>query len=219
MPRGSLCLGGLPCACRAHIWAQNQPAAAPTKAIPGGLPPVLPSPLRIEEQEDLRSGEDGKEGSAGFPQLRPVTITLAPGLQAPWRQRAAYLGMQVSCGVKGRSGHSPGGTGLLGPERDPGKAQGLAAGAVVASPSSCNGARSCSPGHRFAAGERILRTPRTGGLRFLHGEGGSSSGGLRSKWTPSLLGWVSTDFLELKPLGPSLPPRGKVGQFEPQQES
>ena len=168
------------------ILARNQPAAAQTKAISWGPPPCSSirkegSPLGMEEQGDLRSGEDVTEESAGFPHVRPVTSTRAPGLQAPERRRAAYLGLQVSCGVMERGGHSPGETVHRGIQRLHGKARGLAA---------------PLPGPRFTAGECLLRTPRTGGLRFLHGEWGSSSGGMRSKLSHSLLGWFSTDFTE-----------------------
>ena len=52
----------------------------------------------MEAHGDLRSGEDGTQGSAGFQQLSPVTRTPAPGVRALWRQRAAYGGMRVSCG-------------------------------------------------------------------------------------------------------------------------
>ena len=123
--------------------------------------------------------------------------------------------MQVSFGVKGRGGNSLGETGRLGHERAPGKARGLATGAAVASPGSCHGGLVLLARARFTAGECLLQTPRTGGLRFLHGEGGLSSGGLRSKRSHSLLGWFSIDFTELKPPGPSLPPRGRVGEFPP----
>ena len=141
----------------------------------------------MEEQGDLRSGEDGTEGSAGFPQLRPLTHTPAPQVLAPRRKRAAYCGMQVSCGVKGRRRHSPGEKGHLGPKRAPGKARGLATGAPIASPGSCHGAWSCSPGPGFATGECLWRTPGKGGRLCLHGEGGWSSGGLRSQRSQSLL--------------------------------
>ena len=89
----------------------------------------------MEEQGDLLSGEDGTEESAGFPQLRPVTSTPAPGLLAAWRLRAAYLGMQVSFGVKGLGGHNLAETGGLGPRDSLGKPgswpQGLLLGAVL----------------------------------------------------------------------------------------
>ena len=105
------------------ILARNQPAAAQTKAISWGPPRCSSirkegSPFGMEEQGDLRSGEDVTEESAGFPQVRPVTSTPAPGLQAPERRRAAYLGLQVSCGVMER------GRGI---QRLHGKARSLAA--------------------------------------------------------------------------------------------
>ena len=111
----------------------------------------------MEEQGDLRSGEDGTEGSADFQQLRPVNGTPAPGLRAPLRPRATYLAVQVSCAFKGRGGHSLGLTGVLGLGTASGKARGLASGAAVASLGSCHGAWSCSPGPSFTAGECPLR--------------------------------------------------------------
>ena len=53
-------------------------------------------------------------------------------------------------------------------------------------PGFLHGAWSCSSGPRFTACECPLGTPRTGGRRFLHREGGSSSGGLRSRRSHSL---------------------------------
>ena len=67
----------------------------------GASPLFLRTPLQMEEQGDLRSEEDGTEGSAGFQQLSPVPRTQALGVRAPWRQRAAYRRMQVSCGGQG----------------------------------------------------------------------------------------------------------------------
>ena len=50
------------------------------------------------------------------------------------------------------------------------------------------------PRPRFTAGECLLRTPRTGGRRFPHRGGGSSSGGLRSQRSHSIFGWFSRDW-------------------------
>ena len=61
----------------------------------------------------------------------------------------------------------------------PGKCPALAPVAPVASPGSCRGAWSRSPGPRFSAGECLLRTPRTTGRGSLHGEGG-----VRALWDP-----------------------------------
>ena len=77
------------------------------------------------------------------------------------------------------------------PKEPPGKSPALAPLAVVPSPGSCPGAWSHSPGPRFAPGECLLRTPRTGGLRCLHGEGGfepwgTGVGGDHSPFSPSL---------------------------------
>ena len=62
----------------------------------------------MEEQGDLRSGGDVTEGSAGLPPRRPVARPTAPWVPAPWRQRAAYRGMQVSCGGQGTAWATPG---------------------------------------------------------------------------------------------------------------
>ena len=50
------------------------------------------------------------------------------------------------------------------------------------------------PRPRFTAGECLLRTPRTGGRRFPHRGGASSSGGLRSQRSHSIFGWFRTDW-------------------------
>ena len=65
------------------------------------------------------------------------------------------------------------------PREHPGKCPALAPMAPVASPGSCRGAWSRSPGPRFSAGECLLRTPRTTGRGSLHGEGG-----VRALWDP-----------------------------------
>ena len=65
------------------------------------------------------------------------------------------------------------------PREHPGKCPALAPVAPVASPGSCRGAWSLSPGPRFSAGECLLRTPRTTGRGSLHGEGG-----VRALWDP-----------------------------------
>ena len=130
----------------------------------------------MEEQGDLRSGGDVTEGSAGLPPRRPVARTPAPCFRAPWRQRAAYRWMQVSCGGQGTAWALPGLRGRLGPERTRAKSPALAPVAPVASPGSCHGAWSCSRGPRLAAGECLLQTPSTGGRGCLHGEGGWSLG-------------------------------------------
>ena len=66
------------------------------------------TPLQMEEQGDLRSGGDGTEGSAGLPPRRPVARTPALCVRSPWRQRADYGGMQVSCGGQGMAWALPG---------------------------------------------------------------------------------------------------------------
>ena len=113
--RGRLVMGSL----SAHAWPKYRPETSQPrlgeKPPPGGLPRFFQSssvtPLRMEEKGDLRSGGFGPEGSAGLPPRTPGARTPGPGVCAPWRQRAAYCWMQVSCGVKERHGHSPGHTG------------------------------------------------------------------------------------------------------------
>ena len=130
----------------------------------------------MEEQGDLRSGGDVTEGYAGLPPRRPVSRTPAPCFRAPWRQRAAYRWMQVSCGGQGTAWALPGRERTPGPRENPGKIPSPAPVAPVASPGSCHGAWSCSRGPRLAAGECLLQTPSTGGRGCLHGEGGWSLG-------------------------------------------
>ena len=103
---GGLCWGDLPRACPAPR-PGPKPASRGSEqshllgAIPLFFHPERGPPFRMEEQGDLRSGGDGTEGSAALPPRRPVARTPAPCVRAPWRQRAAYRGMQVSCGGQG----------------------------------------------------------------------------------------------------------------------
>ena len=153
------------------------------------------------------------EEPAGFPQIRRVMCTQAPGsklrggrgpLPEIYRRPA---GDQVTASAPSRQE-----TGRQSPERVPQESPSPGRRGSSCLPGSCHGAWSCSPRPRFPAHEGLLRTPRTGSQRFLHREGGLSSGGLRSKRSHSLLGWFSTDFRQLKPLGPSLKPWGRVGE-------
>ena len=105
--------------------------------------------------------------------------------------------------------------GAWAPREPPGNSPAVATAAPIASPGSCHGPWSSSPGPRFAAVESLLQTPRTGGHQHLHGEWGSSYRGTRLQRSQSLLGWLSRDFREWKPLGPSFPPWVRVGEFEP----
>ena len=117
---------------------------------------------------------------AGLPQVRPVARTPAPCVRAPRRQMAPYHGMQVSCGGQGDGVGTPRvRESAWAPTEPPGKSRALAPVAPGASPASCHGACSHSRKPRFAAGECLLRTPKTGVHRCLHGEWGSSTGGLR----------------------------------------
>ena len=130
----------------------------------------------MEEQGDLRSGGDVTEGSAGLPPRRPVARTPAPSFRAPWRQRAAYRWMQVSCGGQGTAWALPGRERTPGPRENPGKIPSPGPRGSSGLPGSCHGAGSCSRGPRLSAGECLLQTPSTGGRGCLHGEGGWSLG-------------------------------------------
>ena len=180
---------------------------------------MLGTPLRMEEQGDLRSVGAGTEGSPRFPPRRQVAHTLANCVSAPWRQRAAYPGMQGPSGSRDHVGTLRARVVAWVPREPPAKCPALAPVAPAASPASCHGAWSCSPGPRFTTGECLLRTPRNEGRGCLNGEGGWSSGGPRSQRSQSLLAEFRPDFREWKLPGPSLPPGGRVGQFEPKQDS
>ena len=103
-------------------------------------------------------------------------------------------GCSCPAGVRGRRGHSPDERGRLRTERAPGRVRGLAAEAAIASPGSYQGPGRARPRPRFTAGECLLRTPRTGGRRFPHRGGGSSSGGLRPQRSHSIFGWFRRDW-------------------------
>ena len=49
--------------------------------------------------------------------------------------------------------------------------------------------------------------------------GGFQLWGTPSQPSSSLFAWFSPDFRELKPLVPSWPPRGRVGQLGPKEDS
>ena len=135
-------------------------------------------------------------GRTGLRVCRHVGLLLAhrPHVSEPLGGRGPLIAAgRCPAGVQGRRGHSLGQTGSRRPELSPGRARGLAAEAPIASPDFHLEAWSSSPGPRFTAGECPLRTSRTGVRRCLHREGGSSSGGLRSRRSHSLLGWFSTD--------------------------
>ena len=103
LPRVRLVVEGPGCAC-------GVPSLGPKLASPGsdkshllGASPLFFHPyrgihLRMVEKGDIRDGGDWTVVSAGLPPRRPFTGTPAPCVRAPWRHRAAYLGMQVSCG-------------------------------------------------------------------------------------------------------------------------
>ena len=165
----------------------------------------------MEEQGDLRRGGDVTEGSAGLPPRRPVALTPAPCFRAPWRQRAAYRWMQVSCGGQGTAWALPGRARTPGSRENPGKIP--------------------SPGPRGSSGlPRLLpwgMVLLTGALVSRRGmpfadtkyrrtgmpsrRGGLVSGGPRSQRSQSLLAELRPDFREWQSPGPSLPPGGLGG--------
>ena len=122
-------------------------------------------------------------------------------------------GCRCPVGVKGQRGYSSGERGRMGPERAPGKYPSPDPMAPVASPDSCYGACSSSPGPRFATRECLLRTPSTRGRGCLHWEGGWSYGTPRSQQSQSLQAEVRPVFTEWKSPGLRLPPGGRVGQW------
>ena len=151
-------------------WPETTQPRLGQKPSPGGLPPV--TPLRMEEQGDLRSGGDGTQGSAGLQPRRPVARTPAPCVPAPWTRWAAYGGMQASCGGQGTAWALPG------RERAPGTRE--SSGKMPSpGPRGSSGLPRLLPwglvpltGPRFSAGECLLRTPGTTGRGSLHGQGG-----------------------------------------------
>ena len=169
----------------------------------------------MEEQGDLRSGGDVTEGLRVCRHLGPL-LAPRPLVSQPRGGRGPLIaGCRCPAGVKGRRGHSRAREGAWAPRDPPANSPSPAPVAPVASPGSCHGAWSCSPGPRFAAGECLLPTRRTGGRDCLHCEGGWSSGRPRSQRSQSLLAEFRPDFRECKWPGPCVPPGGRVGQFEP----
>ena len=123
--RGRPVVGSLSAHARPTYRPERSQPRLGEKPSPGGLPVFLHSsrrtPLRMEEKWDLRSGGFGPEGSEGLPARTPGARTTGPGVGAPWRQRAAYCWMRVSCRVKGWRGHSQGDRGHLAFREFPGK--------------------------------------------------------------------------------------------------
>ena len=158
-------------------WPENHPAAARTKAISWAPPPC--SSIR---KGGPRYGWTNRgifavagTGRRGLRVCRHVGQLLAPRPHVSELHGGGgplMAGCRRPAGVRGRRGHSPGERGRLGPERAPGKMPTLAPVAPVASPGSCRGAWSRSPGPRFSAGEYLLRIPGTTGRGSLHGQGG-----------------------------------------------
>ena len=117
MTRGRLVVGSLSAHVRPTYRPETSQPRLGEKPSPGALPMFLHSsrrtPLQLEEKGDLPSDGFGPEGSMGLPARTPGALTTGPGVRAPWRQRAAYCWMIVSCRVKGRRGHSQGDSGHL----------------------------------------------------------------------------------------------------------
>ena len=86
----------------------------------------------MEQQGDRCSSGKGTEGSEGFPQLRPVSRTPTQSSEPHGGRGPLMAARRCQAGVKGQRGHYPGERRRLGPQRAPGKARGLAAGAAVA---------------------------------------------------------------------------------------
>ena len=169
----------------------------------------------MEEQGDLRTGENRTELSAVFRQLRPVSSIPVPGLRAPWRPRPPYLEIQGFLRGQGTPRPQSRRDRALGPRESP---------RVILGPSHsgcCSLARLLPwgqvllAGPKFPSGEFPLRTPRIGVLHFLHGERLWSFGRLRLKRSHSVIKWFSPDFTELQLRGPSEQPRGRVGKCLP----
>ena len=149
----------------------------------------------MEEQGDLRSGAVGTEGSARFQPLSPVTRSPAPEFQAPRRQRASHHGKQVSRGAPGTAWALSRRERVPVPRESPGESPRPGRRGCRCLPRAPTmGPGPALPRPWFAAGECLLRTPRTGGRRFPHRGGGSSSGGLRSQRSHSIFGCFCTDW-------------------------
>ena len=170
----------------------------------------------MEEQGDLRCGEDGTEGSAVLPPRRPVARTQAPFVPAPWRMWAAYGRMQASCGGEGTPWALPG------RERAPGTRESTRENAQPwpawlqwppQAPAVGPGPAHLGPGSPQVNAFCGYQGPQAADP--FTGRGGSSSVEPRSHPTQSLLAKFSPDFREYKRLGADLPPRGRVGSFEP----
>ena len=216
LPRGRLVLRPCPGHALLGILARNQPAAAGTKSISWGPPPCSSirngdPPLRMEEQGDVRTGEDGTVGSASFPQLRPVSSTAVPGLRAPWRPRPPYLEIQGFLRGQGTPRPQSRRDRAPGPRESPRVILGPSHSGCCSLPGLLPWGLVLLAGPRFPAGEFPLRTPRIGVLHFLHGERLWSSGRLRLKRSHSLIKWFRTDFTEFKLPGLSEQPRGRWG--------
>ena len=124
LPRGRLVRGGPAPRLRGPTsWPETSQPRLGTKPSPGGLPPVLPSRKGVPFPDGRTGGSaqwGGRDGGVcGLPPRRPVARTPALCVRAPWRQRAAYRGMQVSCGGQGTAWALPGRQRAPGPPESP----------------------------------------------------------------------------------------------------
>ena len=181
--------------------ARNRPAAALTNAISWGPPPCSSirkgrPPYGWRNRGIFAVGRSGRRGgSARLQPLSPVTRSPAPEFQAPWRQGASCHGKQVSRWGQGTAWALSRRERVPVPRESPGESPRPGRRGCRCLPRAPTmGPGPALPRPWFAAGECLLRTPRTGGRRFPHRGGGSSSGGLRSQRSHSIFGWFSGDW-------------------------
>ena len=159
------------------LWARNHPAAARTKAISWGPPPCSSirkgGPLYGWKNRGIfavmgtgRRGLGFAASAASCSHPGPMCPSSMEEVGRLWRDAGVLRGSGDGAGPPWAR------EGAWDQREHPGKFPSLAPVAPVASPGSCRGAWSRSPGPRFSAGECLLRTPKTTGRGSLHGEGG-----------------------------------------------
>ena len=174
-------MGGLPAPAGPHVLARKQPAAAQTEAISWGPPPCssickgIPLygwkntgifAVRATGRRDLRVCRHGGQLLAHrplCPSAKEAEARLLRYADVMWGQGTAW--------VLPRRERAPG------PRESPREyPHPWPPWLQWPPPGSSHGAWSRSAEPRFAAGECLLRIPRTGGSRCLHGEGCSAIG-------------------------------------------
>ena len=157
-----------------RVLASNQPAAAWTKSISGG-PPHCSSIRKGGHLYGWKNRGIFAVVGTGWRGLRVsrhvgLLLTPRPHVSQPHGGRGPLI-TECRCpaGVRGLVEHCAGEGVRLVPQRAPWKYRAVDLVARGASPGSCHGAW-------FSAGECHLRTPWTGGLRCLHGEGVAALG-------------------------------------------